>query len=62
VLAAIHALRSALALPLTKERADAILCAAIMLNGINFASVNSEAPSASWVFSDSPNRLDWLDL
>lgn len=61
VLAAIRALQSTLALPLTKERADAVLCAAVMLNGINFASVTSQAASASWVFSNSPDRLDWLD-
>jgi hypothetical protein len=60
-LVAIRALKSTLAAPLTKERADAVLCAAIMLNGINFASVKSQTASASWVFSDSPDRLDWLD-
>jgi len=63
VLVVIRALKSTLALPLDKEHADAVLCAAIMLNGINFtSSVNSQAASASWVFSDSPDRLDWLDL
>jgi len=61
VLFAIRALKSTLALPLTKQRADAVLCAAVMLNGINFASVKSQTASASWVFSDSPDRLDWLD-
>jgi len=34
VLATIRALQSTLALPRTKERADAVLCAAVMLSSI----------------------------
>jgi hypothetical protein len=60
--AAITAMKSALALPLNKECADALFCMAVMLNGINFAYVMSNSMLTSWVFSDSPDRLDWLDL
>jgi hypothetical protein len=61
---AISSLRSALALPLqNKDRANALLYTAVMLNAINFASVeNPKNPAASWVFSSSADRLGWLDL
>ncbi len=60
--AAITALKSALAQPLQSERADALLCAAVMLNAVTFAFVESHALSTSWVFSSNPDRLGWLDL
>jgi hypothetical protein len=59
---AISALKPVLGLPLHKERADALLCAAVMLNAVSFAFVENLAPSTSWVFSDSTDRLGWLDL
>ncbi len=61
--AAIAALKPALEIPLVqKDRADALLVAAVMLNAVNFAFVESRSPSTSWVFSDSDDRLGWLDL
>jgi len=61
---AISSLKSALAMPLqSKERANALLYTAVILNAINFASVeNPRNPAASWVFSNSADRLGWLDL
>ncbi|KAH8898878.1 hypothetical protein GQ53DRAFT_802337 [Thozetella sp. PMI_491] len=60
--AAIAKLTSALTLPLQKERADALLCTAVMLNAVTFASVVSHSVATSWVFDDSADRLGWLDL
>jgi hypothetical protein len=60
--AAIAALKSALGMPLHKERADAVVNAAVMLNAVSFAFVDSRSVSSSWVFSDSSDRLGWLDL
>lgn len=60
--AAINALKSALAIPLDRDRASALLFTAVMLNAITFAFVESSSPSDSWVFSESPDRLYWLDL
>jgi len=59
---AITTLKSTLALPLNKERADALLCMAVMLNGVAFAYVTTKSLSTSWVFSNNSDRLDWLDL
>jgi hypothetical protein len=59
---AISVLKSAIALPLHKEHADALLFTAVMLNAVTFAFVESLVPSTSWVFSNSPDRLGWLDL
>lgn len=59
---AIGVLKSALALPLHQDRADALLFTAVMLNAVTFAFVESQSPSTSWVFSNSPDRLGWLDL
>jgi hypothetical protein len=61
---AISSLKAALAVPLeSKDRANALLYTAVMLNAINFASVeNPRNPAASWVFSSSADRLGWLDL
>jgi len=62
VAASISTLKSALALPLDKERADALLCTAVILNAVTFADVTDRSPAASWVFSRSPDRLCWLDM
>ena len=59
---AITTLKSALELPLHEDRADALLCTAVMLNAVTFASVMNHSVSTSWVFSDSADRLGWLDL
>jgi len=63
--AAIGALRPALDQPLHKERATALLTAAVMLNAVSFALVESLAVSTSWVFNGTDQPLDglgWLDL
>jgi hypothetical protein len=60
--AAITALKSALALPLHKDRADALLFTAVMLNAVTFAFVENHSLSTSWVFSNGSDRLGWLDL
>ena len=62
VSASIGTLKTALTLPLHKDRADALLCTAVMLNAVTFADVPDRAPAASWVFSTSPDRLCWLDM
>jgi hypothetical protein len=54
-------LKTALSMPLHKERADALLCTAIMLNAVTFADVADPTPETSWVFSTSPDRMCWLD-
>ena len=59
---AITTLNSALELPLHEDRADALLCTAVMLNAVSFASVMNHSVSTSWVFSDNADRLGWLDL
>jgi len=59
---AISALQTAIIQPMHKDRADAMLCAAVMLNAVSFACLGGDSVSSSWVFSDSPDRLDWLDM
>ncbi len=60
--AAITTLQPALTAPMQKDRADALLCTAVMLNAVTFASVVGQSLSTSWVFSESADRLQWLDL
>lgn len=56
--------RSAIGQPLgSLSGSDAALLTSMMLNTLAFAAVDRvDDPTASWVFSDDENRLDWLEL
>ena len=47
---------------ISQENSDAVILTAVLLNILSFSHVESLDPLTSWVFSRSPNRLDWLRL
>lgn len=60
---ALRNFQAALKEPLDQNGADALLLTALLLNQLNFSIVYEGAdPSQSWVFSNAPDRLNWLSL
>ncbi|KFY44473.1 hypothetical protein V495_03424 [Pseudogymnoascus sp. VKM F-4514 (FW-929)] len=59
---ALSPFRTALNNPLTRDNCDAILMSSILLNLMAFAFISESdlSPSKSWVFSSSPDTLNWL--
>ena len=46
----------------SQSNADAIIITCVILNMLSFLNIDSENPWSSWVFSSSPDQLDWLSL
>jgi hypothetical protein len=61
---ALSSFRTALNDPFTRDNCDAILLSSILLNIMSFSFIpgNDLSPSRSWVFSDSPQLLNWLHI
>ena len=59
---ALFSFRAALYHPFTRDNCDAILLSSILLNLMSFSFIPGRdlSPSGSWVFSSSPQKLNWL--
>jgi hypothetical protein len=59
---ALRSFQSALVPAKDQNHADSLVFTSMLLNLLAFAYVENDSPQASWVFSTSDSRLDWLKV
>lgn len=52
--------QKAIGKPIANRGADAILLCSMMISMQYYSWVDSTDPQSSWVFSEEPSRLDWM--